>query len=252
MPGIFAVGGPGAIRIGRPLPHHLADGLVPVMGVVHDLVTKKLAGDVASSASWMTNISNEAGEVLNSVLTTGEGAGLQEVCQGIVKRYTNAHEPPPEVIYVDTHCCNDKGDPKALTYFKPWRCHVKLDIFHYLRRFTKGLTTKHHPLYGTFCSKLSSCLFVWDKADYQLLREAMNQSLDMEYRGRLHGMTYTVSDITRAFKSPLFCTGQAHQWILFLLPPTNINVRMKLTYGRITVALQGKMTLETGEGQDLD
>ncbi|XP_078571515.1 uncharacterized protein LOC144859103 [Branchiostoma floridae x Branchiostoma japonicum] len=147
-------------------------------------VTKKLAGDVASSASWMTNISNEAGEVLNSVLTTGEGAGLQEVCQGIVKRYTNAHEPPPEVIYVDTHCCNDKGDPKALTYFKPWRCHVKLDIFHYLRRFTKGLTTEHHPLYGTFCSKLSSCLFVWDEADYQLLREAKRGELKKEFAGQ--------------------------------------------------------------------
>eukprot|EP00058_Branchiostoma_floridae_P014901 XP_002600389.1 hypothetical protein BRAFLDRAFT_99580 [Branchiostoma floridae] len=79
-------------------------------------VTKKLAGDVASSASWMTNISNEAGEVLNSVLTTGEGAGLQEVCQGIVKRYTNAHEPPPEVIYVDTHCCNDKDELIAIQY----------------------------------------------------------------------------------------------------------------------------------------
>eukprot|EP00058_Branchiostoma_floridae_P021969 XP_002607459.1 hypothetical protein BRAFLDRAFT_69885 [Branchiostoma floridae] len=102
------------------------------------------------------------------------------------------------------------------------------------------------------------------QSDYQ----AMNQSLDMEYRDRLHGITYTVCDITRASKSPLLCTGQAHQWIVFLLPPvgrndnvgvmlqlvggggvvvnpTNINIRMKLTYGRITVALQGNMNLET-------
>ncbi|KAI8516400.1 hypothetical protein Bbelb_049810 [Branchiostoma belcheri] len=36
-----------------------------------------------------------AGEVLNSVLTTGEGPALKDVCQGIVARYTNAKEPPP-------------------------------------------------------------------------------------------------------------------------------------------------------------
>lgn len=72
-------------------------------------VTKKLAGDVGDTASWMTNIANENGQVLNSVLTTGEGAALHPVCQGIVKRYTDAGEPPPEVIYVDRDCCTQSG-----------------------------------------------------------------------------------------------------------------------------------------------
>ncbi|XP_078657398.1 uncharacterized protein LOC144903286 isoform X1 [Branchiostoma floridae x Branchiostoma belcheri] len=147
-------------------------------------VTKKLAGDVACSASWMTNISNETGEVLNSVLTTGEGAGLQEVCQGIVRRYSTASEPPPDVIYVDRDCCSQTGDPPVLKLFQPWRCHVKLDIFHFLRRFSKGLTTEHHPLYGTFCSKLSSCLFVWDKGDYEQLREAKRGELRNKNAGQ--------------------------------------------------------------------
>lgn len=57
----------------------------------------------------MTNIGNEHGQVLNSVLTTGEGAGLEELCQGIVKRYQDAREPEPDVIYVDRDCCSQSG-----------------------------------------------------------------------------------------------------------------------------------------------
>ncbi|KAK5925692.1 hypothetical protein CgunFtcFv8_018196 [Champsocephalus gunnari] len=72
-------------------------------------ITKKLAGAIADTATWMTNVSNECGEVLNCVLTTGEGAGLEDLCQGIVKRYHDAGEPEPEVIYVDRDCCNDTG-----------------------------------------------------------------------------------------------------------------------------------------------
>lgn len=58
----------------------------------------------------MTNIGNELGQVLNSVLTTAEGAGLEELCQGIVRRYQNAGEPEPEVIYVDRDCCSQSGE----------------------------------------------------------------------------------------------------------------------------------------------
>uniref|UniRef100_A0AAV2J8M9 DUF6729 domain-containing protein n=1 Tax=Knipowitschia caucasica TaxID=637954 RepID=A0AAV2J8M9_KNICA len=64
-------------------------------------VTKKLAGGIGGSAAWMTNIGNEFGQVLNSVLTTGEGAGLEELCQGIITRYKNVGKDEPEVIYVD-------------------------------------------------------------------------------------------------------------------------------------------------------
>ena len=40
----------------------------------------------------MSNVGNERGEILNSVLTTGEGAGIQKMCQGIVKCYADAGE----------------------------------------------------------------------------------------------------------------------------------------------------------------
>ena len=52
-----------------------------------------------------------------------------------------------------------------------------------MRRFTRGLTSEHHPLYGTFCSKLSSSIFVWDPEDYALLREAKTGELKKQFRG---------------------------------------------------------------------
>ncbi|XP_067380116.1 uncharacterized protein [Channa argus] len=41
-----------------------------------------------------------------------------------------------------------------------------------MRRFNCSLTTEHHPLYGTFCSKLSSCIFKWDQEEVEQLKEA--------------------------------------------------------------------------------
>ncbi|XP_062329379.1 uncharacterized protein LOC134029309 [Osmerus eperlanus] len=135
-------------------------------------ITKKLAGSIGDTAAWMSNIGNELGQVLNSVLTTGEGAGLEELCQGIVTRYENAGQAEPEAIYVDRDCCSQSGVSSVLRLFRPWKFVVRLDVFHFMRRFNCGLTTEHHPLYGTFCSKLSACIFEWDQEDVQRLKEA--------------------------------------------------------------------------------
>lgn len=81
-------------------------------------ITKKLAGGMEGGAAWMSNVGNEYGEVLNSVLTTGEGTGLQEMCQGIVKRYEDAGEPEPSVIYVDRDCCNDSGVTQVVPFLE--------------------------------------------------------------------------------------------------------------------------------------
>ncbi len=78
---------------------------------------KKLAGGIEGTATWMTNIANEYGEVLNCVLTTGEGAGLDDLCQGIVRRYRDAGERQPDVIYVDRDCCSDKGGLRCMYFF---------------------------------------------------------------------------------------------------------------------------------------
>ncbi|XP_058496171.1 uncharacterized protein LOC131466752 [Solea solea] len=146
-------------------------------------ITKKLAGGIGDSAAWMTNIGNEFGQVLNSVLTTGEGAGLEELCQGIVTRYKNAGQAEPEVIYVDRDCCSQSGVSSVVKFFRPWRCAVRLDSFHFMRRFNCGLTTEHHPLYGIFCAKLSSCIFEWDQGDVQRLKEAKRAEWKSSHSG---------------------------------------------------------------------
>ncbi|XP_016321228.1 uncharacterized protein LOC107672516 [Sinocyclocheilus anshuiensis] len=159
-------------------------------------ITKKLAGGIADTATWMTNVGNEFGQVLNCVLTTGEGAGLDELCQGIVKRYKDAGEPEPAVIYVDRDCCSGTGVTPVLTWFRPWKVTVRLDVFHFMRRFTAGLTTEHHPLYGTFCSKLSSCIFEWDKDDISRLKEAKKTMLLKKHGGHIPTEAQILSSIT--------------------------------------------------------
>ncbi|TDH00137.1 hypothetical protein EPR50_G00184770 [Perca flavescens] len=159
-------------------------------------ITKKLAGGIEGTATWMSNIGNEFGQVLNSVLTTGEGAGLDDLCQGIVKRYSDADEPQPDAIYVDRDCCSETGVGPILTWFRPWTSTVRLDIFHFMRRFTKGLTTEHHPLYGTFCSKLSTCIFEWDKEDIHQLKEAKRAELKKKHQGHVPTDSQVLSSIT--------------------------------------------------------
>ena len=51
-------------------------------------VCKKLQGTAAGSASWCTNVGNERGEVLISVLTESEGLeGLRPMATGLIKRF---------------------------------------------------------------------------------------------------------------------------------------------------------------------
>ena len=71
-------------------------------------VVKKLAGMGAGTAMWATNIGNEHGQILNSVLTAGEGQGLVPVINGIVMRYEQAGQQPSEILYVDRDCCGPR------------------------------------------------------------------------------------------------------------------------------------------------
>ncbi|MEQ2223664.1 hypothetical protein ILYODFUR_038949 [Ilyodon furcidens] len=140
----------------------------------------------------MTNVTNEYGQVLNCVLTTGEGAGLEELCQGIVLRFQNAGEPEPEIIYVDRDCCG----ASVLEWFRPWKTKVRLDIFHFMRQFTAGLTTEHHPRYGTFCSKLSCCIYEWDQDDVSHFEEAKRSELKKKYAGYLPTEAQVLANIS--------------------------------------------------------
>ncbi|XP_039634652.1 uncharacterized protein LOC120544755 [Perca fluviatilis] len=51
-------------------------------------VTKKLAGTAEDTAAWVTNVGNEHGQVLISVLTCSEGTeGLSPMAVGLMRRY---------------------------------------------------------------------------------------------------------------------------------------------------------------------
>lgn len=58
-------------------------------------VVRKLAGRARSTAAWATNIGNEHGHVIMSVLTASEGWGLMKMAEGLVRRYRDAAVPPP-------------------------------------------------------------------------------------------------------------------------------------------------------------
>ncbi|XP_051928348.1 uncharacterized protein LOC127604952 [Hippocampus zosterae] len=72
-------------------------------------LTKKLAGESAGTAAWVTNVGNEYGQVLMSVLTAAEGEGLSAMADGLVRRYGDAGKPTPEVLYIDRDCCSIAG-----------------------------------------------------------------------------------------------------------------------------------------------
>lgn len=136
-------------------------------------MTRKLAGHGAGTAQWVTNVGNESGQVLMSVLTAAEGHGLQQMTRGLVRRYQQAGKEPPQLLYVDKDCCSASGGSAAAALFPDWtQLVVKLDIWHYMRRLAAMVTTESHPLYGHFMRRLSSSIFVWDQQDMALLKRA--------------------------------------------------------------------------------
>ncbi|CAL8358269.1 unnamed protein product [Merluccius merluccius] len=99
-------------------------------------IAKKLAGAAAGSAAWMSNMGNEYGQVLVSVLTAAEGDGLSNMAAGLMRRY---REAAPKVLYVDWDCCAAVG----------------------------ASTTDSHQLFA---------IFEWDGEDVARLKEAKQSS----------------------------------------------------------------------------
>ena len=108
-----------------------------------------------------------------SVLTDSEGDGLTEMAAGLMKRYSQAKVPPPKLLYVDRDCCSRKLE----TMFSEWTVLVQLDIWHLMRRFAIGCASESHALYPVFISQLSACMFEWNAADLQRLRDAKKAEL---------------------------------------------------------------------------
>ncbi|XP_067302790.1 uncharacterized protein [Pseudorasbora parva] len=73
-------------------------------------ICKKLSGDGKGTAEWCTNVENELGQILISVLTCEESLEkLRPMAEGLMERYRRAGEAPPEVMYVDRGCCRVHG-----------------------------------------------------------------------------------------------------------------------------------------------
>ena len=140
-------------------------------------IIRKLAGDSAGTASWATNVGNECGQVLMSVMTVNEGDGLENMVNGLIRRYSLAGVSPPEVLYVDRDCCA----AKTKELFSPWdNLLIRLDIWHFMRRIAVGCNTEAHPLYSVFLSRLSQCIFQWSKQDLDLLKSAKRSQLQKQ------------------------------------------------------------------------
>jgi len=76
-----------------------------------------ISGHGRKTAMWATNVGNEHGQVIMSVLTEGEGASLRPMITGLVSRYKQAAVNPPRVLYVDRDCC---GPATVHKYFQQW------------------------------------------------------------------------------------------------------------------------------------
>ncbi|KAK9962822.1 hypothetical protein ABG768_008173 [Culter alburnus] len=141
-------------------------------------VARKLAGRSYGTATWATNVGNEYGQVIMSVLTASEGFGLGPMIEGLIKRYRVAGVAPPEVLYVDRDCC---GNTLLRRMFEEWeQMTIRLDVWHFMRRFSVGCTTDSHQLYATFMSRLSHCIFMWDQGDLTALKKAKRAELEAD------------------------------------------------------------------------
>ncbi|XP_072233545.1 uncharacterized protein [Leuresthes tenuis] len=174
--------------------HEVKAKITSVFGSVlkMDSTKKKLAGAAAGTAAWCTNVGNEHGQVLVSVMTAGEGQALDPM-----ERYRAAGEEPPRIMYVDGDCCSQHGPCRVKAMFAEWyELQVRLDIWHFMRRFAAGVTTEAHLLYSIFMARLSTCIFEWDPEDVAALRRAKESELAAKKIGHISEETLTTR-ITR-------------------------------------------------------
>ncbi|XP_065909953.1 uncharacterized protein [Dysidea avara] len=145
-------------------------------------VCGKLGGRAAGVASFCTNVGNEKGEVLISVVTDSVGLdSLRPMAIGLAQRYARARQDPPLVLYITRDCCNTSGISVYTQLFVEWSLlQVRLDVWQFMRRLACGCTSPSHPLYGTFMSRLSKAIFEWDERDYRRLCDAKRGCLQQE------------------------------------------------------------------------
>ena len=64
-------------------------------------ICRKLAGATAGTATWQTNVGNEKGEVLLSVVTDSEAlVSLKPMADGLMKRYLFVYREITQLIFM--------------------------------------------------------------------------------------------------------------------------------------------------------
>jgi hypothetical protein len=118
-------------------------------------ITKKLQGIAANSASWCTNVGNEDGSILLSLLTTSESnSNLKRMADGLIGRYERARIPPPILLYTDRDCCKTDGPSKFQRLFSKWdHLIVRLDSWHFSAVLQKHAKTSRIPSMDPSCGR---------------------------------------------------------------------------------------------------
>ncbi|KAL8574946.1 hypothetical protein ACOMHN_052111 [Nucella lapillus] len=142
-------------------------------------ITQKLQGYNNTTSAWSTNVANEHGQVLTSVLTNQEsGKDLTDMMLGLQLRYSQSGVAPPQLLYVDCNCCS--GGLHSMLYPRWSSTTICLDAWTFIKPIAATVTTKTHPLYPKFMSDLSSAIFAWDEGDLKKLFEAKKAKLQGE------------------------------------------------------------------------
>ncbi|KAL2083534.1 hypothetical protein ACEWY4_021307 [Coilia grayii] len=148
-------------------------------------ICKKVSGEGKGTAEWCTNVANEQGQILMSVLTCEESLDkMRPMGEGLMARYRRAGEAPPELMYVDRGCCRVLGPTSLEQLFNEWAdagMLIRLDIFHWIHRFDAALRTDHHSKYKLFKSALSAAVFAYNKDDMALLLQAIRAGHPTKY-----------------------------------------------------------------------
>ena len=169
------------------------DKILKIDSTVH--ILSHLAPNVRQSVQWMTNVMNESGQFVQSVLTQGEGIDqLRAMCVGVIKRFHRNKWKPPKVIYIDRDCCGDMTtyhklfDPEGIEgvdlseeEIEAWKyVQIRLDIYHLMTRHDVGLTTTHHIKYNLFEAGMANCFFRFDPVDLENLQKAKIKVMNLE------------------------------------------------------------------------
>ena len=103
------------------------------------------------------------------------------MANGLQERYKSAKVSPSSVLYIELDCYSESGNTRYHSLFHTWEgLLVRLDVWHFMKRFRDACTSQAHPFCQTFLRQLSTCIFEWDPEDYKELFNAKREELQAQ------------------------------------------------------------------------